>query len=132
MPTGRRRDAGPGAIADFSIDVTLRADPLTAIMLAMVTFISTLVAIYSIGYMHGDRGLLAVLQLHRPVRLFDDDAGVGQQFRAAVCVLGSGRACAAILLVGFWYREARGGRGRQEGVSGQSRRRFRFCIWVCF
>ena len=34
----------------------LRADPLTAIMLVMVTFISSLIAIYSAGYMHGDEG----------------------------------------------------------------------------
>src|SRR5690348_9847994 len=45
-----------GAARDFNIDVTLRADPLTAVMLAMVTFVSSLVAIYSIGYMHGDPG----------------------------------------------------------------------------
>jgi NADH-quinone oxidoreductase subunit L len=41
---------------NFHIGITLRADPLTAIMLAVVTFISSLVAIYSIGYMHGERG----------------------------------------------------------------------------
>ncbi|MDX1964536.1 MAG: NADH-quinone oxidoreductase subunit L [Pirellulales bacterium] len=46
----------PPADVPFKIDVTLRADPLTAIMLAMVTFISTLVAVYASGYMHGDPG----------------------------------------------------------------------------
>ena len=35
---------------------SLRADALTAIMLVMVTFIGTLIAIYSVGYMHGDPG----------------------------------------------------------------------------
>ncbi len=40
----------------FHIDITLRADPLTAVMLAVVTCISTLVAVYSIGYMRGDDG----------------------------------------------------------------------------
>src|SRR5690348_6169955 len=44
------------AMLPFRIDVTLRADALTAIMLSTVTFISTLVAIYASGYMHGDRG----------------------------------------------------------------------------
>ena len=33
---------------------SLRADALTALMLVMVTFISTLIAIYSVGYMHGE------------------------------------------------------------------------------
>src|SRR5688572_27802984 len=41
---------------DFRIDVTLRADGLTSMMLSMVTFVATLVAIFGAGYMHGDRG----------------------------------------------------------------------------
>jgi NADH-quinone oxidoreductase subunit L len=53
-------DAGVGNAASgsqgFRIDVTLQADPLTAVMLAVVTCIASLVAIYSIGYMHGDPG----------------------------------------------------------------------------
>ena len=59
------RGRSPSGSRDFKIDVTLRADPLTAIMLAMVTFISTLVAIYSIGYMHGDPGYWRFFSLHR-------------------------------------------------------------------
>jgi NADH-quinone oxidoreductase subunit L len=41
-----------------AVDVvmTLRADPLSAVMAAMVTFVSTLIAIYSVGYMRGDPG----------------------------------------------------------------------------
>jgi NADH-quinone oxidoreductase subunit L len=38
------------------IGFTLRADGLTAIMLVTVTFVGSLIAIYSIGYMHGDPG----------------------------------------------------------------------------
>jgi NADH-quinone oxidoreductase subunit L len=41
--------AGP-----LQVDFSLRADALTAMMLVMITFISTLIAIYSIGYMHGE------------------------------------------------------------------------------
>ncbi len=36
--------------------VTLRADALGAMMAVFVTFISTLIAVYSAGYMHGDEG----------------------------------------------------------------------------
>ena len=39
---------------NVNVDFRLRADALTALMLVMVTFISTLIAIYSIGYMHGE------------------------------------------------------------------------------
>src|SRR5437660_198633 len=38
------------------VDFSLRADALSAIMLVTVTFISTLIAIFAIGYMHGDPG----------------------------------------------------------------------------
>jgi NADH-quinone oxidoreductase subunit L len=37
------------------IGFSLRADPLSALMLVMVTFISSLIAIYSVGYMHHER-----------------------------------------------------------------------------
>ena len=46
--------AGDAAQRDLVIDVSLRADALTAIMLCMVTFVATLVTIYASGYMHGD------------------------------------------------------------------------------
>jgi NADH-quinone oxidoreductase subunit L len=41
---------------DFNLAIKLRADPLTSIMLSMVTFIASLVVVYASGYMHGDRG----------------------------------------------------------------------------
>src|SRR5688572_16480151 len=40
----------------FQIHIALRADGLTSMMLAMVTGVATLVAIFAAGYMHGDRG----------------------------------------------------------------------------
>jgi NADH-quinone oxidoreductase subunit L len=47
-------DAGAGRGVDAGF--TLRADALSAMMCVMVTFIGTLIAIYSVGYMHGDEG----------------------------------------------------------------------------
>ncbi|MBA4373032.1 MAG: NADH-quinone oxidoreductase subunit L [Thermodesulfovibrio sp.] len=41
---------------DFRVSVGFLIDPLTAIMLIVVTTCSTLIHIYSIGYMHGDKG----------------------------------------------------------------------------
>jgi NADH-quinone oxidoreductase subunit L len=38
------------------IGFTLRADALSGMMLVMITFIATFIAIYSVGYMHGERG----------------------------------------------------------------------------
>ena len=41
----------------LEVDASLLIDPLTALMLVVVTFIATLVQIYSLGYMHGDPGI---------------------------------------------------------------------------
>jgi NADH-quinone oxidoreductase subunit L len=41
---------------NLHVDFTLRADPLSTMMLVMITFVSTLIAVFSIGYMHGDPG----------------------------------------------------------------------------
>src|SRR6478672_3607556 len=41
---------------DFHINVNLHVDQLTAVMLLVVTTVSFVVHLYSIGYMHGDPG----------------------------------------------------------------------------
>ena len=60
IPDAMPKPSGGGTLpagwGDFHIDIALQADPLTAVMLAVVTCISSLVAVYSIGYMHGDPG----------------------------------------------------------------------------
>jgi len=44
------------SVGGLDVTLTLRADAMTAMMLATVTFVSLLVAVFSSGYMHGDRG----------------------------------------------------------------------------
>lgn len=44
------------AAGDLEVAFSMRADGLSAVMLVTVTFIGTLIAIYSSGYMHGDPG----------------------------------------------------------------------------
>src|SRR5262245_34066976 len=46
----------PAVTPLFDVTLALRVDALSATMLAMLTFVATLVAIYAAGYMHGDRG----------------------------------------------------------------------------
>ena len=41
-------------VANLSIDIAFRFDPLSALMLSFVTFVAFLIHIYAIGYMHGD------------------------------------------------------------------------------
>jgi NADH-quinone oxidoreductase subunit L len=42
------------AAGNFSVDVSLRLDPLSALMLSFVTFVGFLIHVYSIGYMKHD------------------------------------------------------------------------------
>ena len=54
------------ASADLRVDVAFLIDPLSAVMVAMVTGISFVVAVFSINYMHNERGFarfFAVLSL---------------------------------------------------------------------
>jgi len=44
------------ASGDFRVALGLQIDPLTAVMLVLVTLVSSLVHLYSVGYMHDDRG----------------------------------------------------------------------------
>ncbi|MHB8482382.1 MAG: NADH-quinone oxidoreductase subunit L [Nitrospiria bacterium] len=40
----------------FNVSIGMQADALTAAMLLLVTIVSSLVHLYTVGYMHGDRG----------------------------------------------------------------------------
>jgi len=42
------------AVGEFAIHVGYMVDPLTAVMICMVSIVATCIQIYSIGYMHGD------------------------------------------------------------------------------
>src|SRR4029078_4573427 len=75
------------AAGQFKANFTVTVDPLSAIMLAMVTFVSTWIAIFSAGYMHGERGY---------VRYF----GVMSLF--VFCMCGLVLANNFMLLVAFW------------------------------
>ncbi len=44
------------AVGDLNIPVGFLVDPLSTVMMLVVTFVGFLIHVYSIGYMHGDRG----------------------------------------------------------------------------
>ena len=80
----------------------LRADPLSACMLAMITFVGTLIAIFAVGYMHGDPGYP---RFFAAVSLF--------VFSMTLLVLANnlillyagweGVGLCSYLLIGFWF-----------------------------
>jgi len=101
---GSATAAAGNASVPFKIDVALRADPLTAIMLCMVTFISTLVAVYASGYMRGDRGywrFFAYIGLF----VFSMTMLVSVSNFALLFVFWEAVGACSYLLIGFWYQK---------------------------
>ena len=87
-----------------SVDVglTLRADALSAIMLVTVTFISSLIAIYSAGYMHGDEGyprFFAEVSLF----IFSMTGLVLADNFIVLYAFWEGVGLCSYLLIGFWF-----------------------------
>jgi NADH-quinone oxidoreductase subunit L len=93
------------ASGDFAVEWAFRVDTLTAMMLIVVTTVSALVHLYSIGYMHEDPhrprffaylslftfAMLMLVTADNLVQMFFGWEGVG---------------LASYLLIGFWYEKA--------------------------
>jgi NADH-quinone oxidoreductase subunit L len=89
---------------NFEADWTIRVDTLTAVMLVVVTGVSSLVHLYSIGYMHEDPhrprffsylslftfAMLMLVTANNFLQMFFGWEGVG---------------LASYLLIGFWYEK---------------------------
>ncbi|MHB8901153.1 MAG: NADH-quinone oxidoreductase subunit L [Thermoguttaceae bacterium] len=99
----QRSDTGTIA-RDLRIEVALRADPLTAIMLSMVTFVSLLVAVYSIGYMHGDRGYWRFFS-YIGLFVFSMTMLVSVSNFVLLYVFWEAVGLCSYLLIGFWYEK---------------------------
>ncbi len=92
------------SVGDFQVPIGLLVDPLSAVMMLVVTFVGFLIHIYSIGYMHGDRGYARFFAY---MNLF--------MFSMLVLVLANnyllmflgweGVGLCSYLLIGFWYEK---------------------------
>ncbi len=88
----------------FRIDVALRADGLTAMMLAMVTGVAALVAIFAAGYMHGDRGYWRFFS-YVSLFVFSMTMLVSVSNFALLFVFWEAVGVCSYLLIGFWYEK---------------------------
>ncbi len=79
-------------VGDFQSNWSIRIDALSAVMLVVVTTVSSLVHLYSWGYMAEDDVEAAVLCLSVAVHLCHAGAGYGRRLHAAVLRLGRGGA----------------------------------------
>jgi NADH-quinone oxidoreductase subunit L len=98
------RSTQPPGWGNFHVDIVLRADPLTAVMLAVVTFISLLVAVYSIGYMRGDRGYWRFYS-YIPLFVFSMTMLVSASNFVLLYVFWEAVGLCSYLLIGFWYEK---------------------------
>jgi NADH-quinone oxidoreductase subunit L len=98
----------------LNVAYSIAADPLTAVMLCAITFVGSWIAIYSIGYMHGDPGYpryFAVLGL----------------FVTMMCLLvladnllllyagWEGVGLCSYLLIGFWFQKPAAAAAARKG-----------------
>ena len=93
-----------GLAHNLGLDVVLRADGLTAIMLCMVTFIATLVTIFAAGYMHGDRGYWRFFS-YVGVFVFSMTMLVSVSNFIMLFVFWEAVGACSYLLIGFWYEK---------------------------
>jgi NADH-quinone oxidoreductase subunit L len=90
--------------ADFRVEVALRADPLTAAMLAMVTFVSLLVVIYAAGYMQGDPGYWRFFA-YVGLFVFSMTMLVSVSNFILLYVFWEAVGLCSYLLIGFWFQK---------------------------
>ncbi len=96
--------AGRPESLPFSIGIDLRLDPLTAVMLAVITCVGLLVAIYSIGYMHDDPGYPRFFALVAAF-VFSMSMLVAASNFLLVYVFWEAVGACSYLLIGFWFRK---------------------------
>ena len=96
--------ASSAASRPFAIDVVLRLDPLTATMLSVVTCVGLLVALFSIGYMHGDPGYPRFFALVSAF-VFSMTMLVSASNYLIVYVFWEAVGACSYLLIGFWFHK---------------------------
>lgn len=89
---------------DLDVPFKFRLDPLTSLFLLFVTFISSLIAIYSIGYMHSDPGyprFFAEVALF----IFSMTGLVLADNFILLYAFWEGVGLCSYLLIGFWFNK---------------------------
>jgi NADH-quinone oxidoreductase subunit L len=99
-----KKTPDPFASPDFRVEITLRADPLSSVMLVTVTLVALLVAIYSVGYMHGDPGYWRFFT-YIGLFVFSMTMLVSASNFLLLYVFWEAVGLCSYLLIGFWYHK---------------------------
>jgi NADH-quinone oxidoreductase subunit L len=89
---------------NFRASWSLQLDSLTAIMLVVVTVVSSLVHLYSIGYMHEDKSIARFMSYLSLFTFFMLILVTAQNF-LQLFVGWEGVGVASYLLIGFWFKK---------------------------
>ena len=89
---------------DFSVNWSLKLDSLTAIMLVVVTSVSSLVHLYAIGYMHEDKSIARFMSYLSLFTFFMLALVVADNF-LQLFFGWEGVGVASYLLIGFWFKK---------------------------
>ncbi len=112
-PLSAPNAGGSAAAIPFSIPIQLRLDPLTATMLALVTCVGLLVAIYSIGYMSHDPDYARFFSLVA-LFVFSMTMLVSATNFLVVYVFWEAVGACSYLLIGFWFRKPEAARAAKK------------------
>ncbi|MBI3821679.1 MAG: NADH-quinone oxidoreductase subunit L [Planctomycetes bacterium] len=102
QPIAFGKDLAWISAGDVKANFSLRADGLTAVMLVMVTFIGSLIAIYSAGYMHGDPGYPRFFAAVSLFLFFMVGLVLANNF-VLLYACWEGVGLCSYLLIGFWF-----------------------------
>ncbi|HXY55719.1 MAG TPA: NADH-quinone oxidoreductase subunit L [Nitrospirota bacterium] len=92
------------SIGTLSVNVGFQIDQLTAVMLLVVTTLSSLIHIYSVGYMHGDKGYARFFSYLALFTFFMLVLVMANNF-LLMFVGWEGVGLCSYLLIGFWYEK---------------------------
>jgi len=126
----------PTALGSLNVPFGLRVDPLSGIMILVVTGVGSLIHIYSISYMHEDEGFSRFFAY---LNLF--------MFAMLVLVLGDsillmfvgweGVGVCSYLLIGFWYKDLKNADAGKKAFITNRIGDFGFllgifCLWILY
>jgi NADH-quinone oxidoreductase subunit L len=92
------------SIGTLSVNVGFQIDQLTSVMLLVVTTLSSLIHIYSVGYMHGDKGYARFFSYLALFTFFMLVLVMANNF-LLMFVGWEGVGLCSYLLIGFWYEK---------------------------